>query len=294
MAINNIPGVGPSNADVANAVAAVVPDSADITAAVPTAAQIATAVAAPSAATIAAAVAAPSAATIASAVAAPSAATIASTVAASVPTLAQINTAVNTQTNNSSIGSAVAAAVPTTAGITSIVQANAGSPFGGTWTLLSAQNPGTTTVTFSGLSGYKRYRVCMMAYSNGGNYQMYVRINNLQGAQYAYSTRASRGGATTPFSNTGSGDSSLMDLTPSSVLQGFTCYGILDFDQASSGQYKTIEWKGSYYMSGVNQQSYVEGHAFVRETAAINRIDLVSTNGAGALTNTGFWLFGDN
>lgn len=70
MPINNIPGVGPTNAD------------------------IATAVAAPSAATIAAAVAAPSAATIAAAVAAPSSATIASAVAAAVPTTAGITSIV--------------------------------------------------------------------------------------------------------------------------------------------------------------------------------------------------------
>jgi hypothetical protein len=70
MAIDRIPGVGPTNAD------------------------IATAVAAPSAATIAAAVAAPSAATIAAAVAAPSSATIASAVAAAVPTIGAINTSV--------------------------------------------------------------------------------------------------------------------------------------------------------------------------------------------------------
>ena len=87
MAIDRIPGVGPSNSDIAAATAAVVPNSAAITAAVPTAAQIATAVAAPSAATIATAVAAPSASTIAT---------------------------------------AVAAAVPTAASITSIVQSNAG------------------------------------------------------------------------------------------------------------------------------------------------------------------------
>jgi hypothetical protein len=82
MAIDRIPGVGPTNADIATAVAA------------PSAATIAAAVAAPSAATIAAAVAAPSAATIASAVAAPSSATIASAVAAAVPTIGAINTSV--------------------------------------------------------------------------------------------------------------------------------------------------------------------------------------------------------
>ena len=71
MAINTIPGVGPTNADIAAAVAA------------------------PSAATIAAAVAAPSAATIASTVSAPSSATIATAVAAAVPTISAINTAVS-------------------------------------------------------------------------------------------------------------------------------------------------------------------------------------------------------
>jgi hypothetical protein len=70
MAINNIPGVGPQNSDIAAAVAA------------------------PSAATIAAAVAAPSSATIASAVAAavPTNSSIANAVAAAVPTNASITT----------------------------------------------------------------------------------------------------------------------------------------------------------------------------------------------------------
>jgi hypothetical protein len=82
MAIDIIPGVGPTNADIATAVAA------------PSAASIAAAVAAPSAASIAAAVAAPSTATIAAAVAAPSAATIATAVAAAVPTIGAINSSV--------------------------------------------------------------------------------------------------------------------------------------------------------------------------------------------------------
>jgi hypothetical protein len=121
------PGVGPTNAD------------------------IATAVAAPSAATIAAAVAAPSAATIASAVAAPSSATIAS---------------------------AVAAAVPTTAGITSIVQANAGSPFGGTYTniLNSTIAINATTYTISGLAGYKYLKIAFNGQSSGSS-DYFLRCN---------------------------------------------------------------------------------------------------------------------
>jgi hypothetical protein len=132
MAIDRIPGVGPANSDIAAATAAVVPNSAAITAAVPTAAQIATAVAAPSAATIATAVAAPSAATIASAVAAPSSATIATAVAAAVPTIGAINTSV----------------------------ANNASPYGGTWAnLADVVTPGTSSVTISGLGGYKYLQI---------------------------------------------------------------------------------------------------------------------------------------
>lgn len=129
MPINNIPGVGPTNAD------------------------IATAVAAPSAATIAAAVAAPSAATIAATVAAPSAATIATAVAGAVPTLGQINTSVST---------------------------NAPSPH--TWTLISTVTPNSTatSVSFTGISGYKTLKiVCPRIETTGGTLNgIALRINS--------------------------------------------------------------------------------------------------------------------
>jgi hypothetical protein len=147
------PGVGPTNADIATAVAA------------PSAATIAAAVAAPSAATIAAAVAAPSAATIASAVAAPSSATIAS---------------------------AVAAAVPTTAGITSIVQANAGSPYAGTLTNLGVVNPGNvTTTTITGLGGYKYLKIFCMASSTSAGWHFHIRFNGDAGGNYFSAVGAS-------------------------------------------------------------------------------------------------------
>jgi hypothetical protein len=148
MAIDRIPGVGPTNAEIAAAVAA------------PSAATIAAAVAAPSAATIASAVAAPSAATIAAAVAAPSSATIAS---------------------------AVAAAVPTTAGITSIVQANAGGQFSGTWTTVGFANHGvsaSTGISVSGLSGYKYLRVITTGYSTSNPCNPMIRFNGDTGNNY--------------------------------------------------------------------------------------------------------------
>lgn len=228
MAIDRIPGVGPTNSD------------------------IATAVAAPSAASIAAAVAAPSSSTIAT---------------------------------------AVAAAVPTTAGITSIVQANAGSPFGGTWTFLSSQNPAASTISFTGLSGYKRYRLYLIAYKTGTSYNLNCTINGL--TSYGYSTKALVNNQTTPAILQGATDANFQ-LNPGSITNGFTCNGYLTFDQASSGQYKTIDWVGGYLNANNNGGTYAEGHAWVKDTAAINRIDINSNTTLGALSSTGFWLFGGN
>jgi hypothetical protein len=120
---------------------------------------------------IAAAVAAPSAATIAAAVAAPSAATIASTVAA--PSAATIATA-------------VAAAVPTTAGITSIVQANAGSPFGGTYTQIANSTPSNVdTTTISGLGSYKYLKIHFYIYNSGSSsFTLDMRFNGDTGSNY--------------------------------------------------------------------------------------------------------------
>lgn len=130
----------------------------------PTNADIATAVAAPSAATIAAAVAAPSAATIAAAVAAPSAATIAAAVAA--PSSATITSAVTAAGNSAGWGASPNA-----------------------WTVVSSFNPNSTTGTYtwSGLSGYKAYK---LVFSTTVNTQcaVFLRINGVSTASYAYAS----------------------------------------------------------------------------------------------------------
>ena len=131
MPINNLPGVGPTNADIATAVAA------------------------------------------------PSAATIASTVAASVPTLAQINTAVNTQTNNSAIATAVAGAVPTLSQINTSVANNAPSP--NAWTFLGSATPAysANNFTLSGLSGWRTIRILLpLTLISGSGSSLFLRINN--------------------------------------------------------------------------------------------------------------------
>jgi len=170
------PGVGPTNADIATAVAA------------PSAATIAAAVAAPSAATIASAVAAPSAATIAATVAAPSAATIAAAVAA--PSAASIVTAGNAAGWNV-----------------------AGGPYNATWANVAVFNGNAGgTITLSSLTGYKYLRV--FAYVEGltssGRYR--IRFNGDTSSNYTWgaATSSARDGSfnltsiyTSPSNTTG-------------------------------------------------------------------------------------------
>lgn len=95
----------------------------------------------------------PSAASIASAVAAPSAATIASAVAA-----------------------------PSAATITSIVQNNANPS---AWTMIANQDfSGTTSVTISGLSSYKKIKVALIYKVSNANNQVQLRFNGDSGGQY--------------------------------------------------------------------------------------------------------------
>jgi hypothetical protein len=241
MAIDRIPGVGPTNAD------------------------IATAVAAPSAATIASAVAAPSAATIASAVAAPSASTIAT---------------------------AVAAAVPTSANITSIVQSNAGSPFGGSWTLISSQSPTSgNTVTFSSLSGYKKYRIYFKTYNGNTPQKTYARINGVTSG-YVYNHFINKNGNTTAGAGSGTDEVSIDMLAPDQATTGFLVTGYIDFDQAASSQWKTVEYNLSTYLNSTGGPGAVFGKGYSRDTAAITSLSIY-TNGSFP-ANTTIVLFGGN
>lgn len=243
----------------------------------PTAAEIATAVAAPSAATIAAAVAAPSAATIAAAVAAPSAATIAATVAAP---------------SSATIASAVAAAVPTTAGITSIVQANAGSPYGGTITNLGyVSGNGTSTVTFSSLSGYKYLRLYWFGCKNTLANSLSIRFNGdttsicqIWGQEnYGFNS-----GYATAYSNAAGGYLSLEDIHTSQSI-----HGTLIIPNSNSAHNKIGEVNFSFYNGSYRRQ--VNGNFVYPSTSAISTITIF--NAGGTFTNAspyGFYLVGAN
>ena len=245
MAVTNLnPGVGPTNAD------------------------IATAVAAPSAATIAAAVAAPSAATIASAVAAPSSATIAT---------------------------AVAAAVPTTAGITTIVQANAGSPYAGTWTYLGyVSGNGTATVSYTGLSSYKYLKVYYNGVGAPANTDMILRINGTS-SSYAYFEEIS--GTNTNNYGTSEYNSTAFYFPTTSSGATANC-GTMEFKQSNSSTApKTIDYQIAYFVTGQGT-FYKHGTGIWVNNSAISSMAFTLNSGSNFVVPTstigGFYMWGGN
>jgi hypothetical protein len=247
------PGVGPTNADIATAVAA------------PSAATIATAVAAPSAATIAAAVAAPSAATIAAAVAAPSSATIATAVAAAVPTIGAINTSVAN---------------------------NAPSPFNYVHLVTgSLNNVNSATVSFSGYKYIKV--IWSYTTHASANQQGNLRLNGDTGANYRYSfycfntvpaqTGATLLGATRMNMTSGS-------MYPSQAVHGYMeienanstnpkMLYIKNHYLNSSGYNETLEADGGYFIgSAITSVTIfdVNGNSFAAD--ARNRFDVFGAN----------------
>jgi hypothetical protein len=153
---------------------------------------------------------------IAAAVAAPSAATIATQVAASVPTLAQI---------------------------TSTVQANAGSPFGGTWTNLGSYSFPTnaTQLSITGLNGYKYLRfLCTEILENGGNHNFNLRFNNDSSGVYTYRMNGLVGTNADYAKEVNASSFTLMYISA-----GFPASFDLSIQNASSSSTaKLVEWTG--------------------------------------------------
>jgi hypothetical protein len=238
MAISNIPGVGPTNAD------------------------IATAVAAPSAATIAAAVAAPSAATIASTVAAPSSATIASAVAAAVPTIGAINTSVAN---------------------------NAPSPFG--WTLVGTITANYTsgTLTFSGLSGYKSYRMVIPFLQTSGSHNSPYRLRvNGDSTSGNYGTQGQ-----------------WYSGTQGRYLYVDTFYQLADYTGGNSSQFMGVieihhcNLAGNKYITsdvtGLGNSSYQQkGNGYYRTTSTVTSLTLTNADTGTYGNGNVIYLYGAN
>jgi hypothetical protein len=225
---------------------------------------IAAAVAAPSAATIAAAVAAPSAATIAAAVAAPSAATIATQVAASVPTLAQI---------------------------TSTVQANAGSPFGGSWTQIttgSLNNTGISFTDISGLGGYKRLRFIFWNLTQNVSGPFYFRPNGDGSNSQFYQYYSGNWDNAWPSGSTG-GDMSNLHVNSSTTGS----YQITFYNADSTTSFKDFDFDGyGPYAGYENTKGPIYGKGVFRSNSAITYLR-VSNRGNGFLGGS-YAVFGGN
>jgi hypothetical protein len=249
MPIDRIPGVGPTNADIATAVAA------------------------------------PSAATIAATVAAPSAATIATAVAAAVPTLAQINTSVTNNGNAyngpsaATIASTTAASVPTLAQINTSVATNAPSP--NAWTLITSTAATGLAVTFSGLSGYKTYKVVFHHNSTSGtsNINFNGDYTNIYSYGFRYFSGASAGGVSDVVNNI-----SGIQLGASGTYR----YGNCTIERATLSGAKHLDFT---MIGGGSPTRHNEGIGLWQGTAAITSITYTSSTNM----NTGLiTLYGAN
>lgn len=183
---------------------------------------------------------------------------------------------------NSDIATAVAAAVPTTAGITSIVQANAGSPYGGTWTNLGyQQGNGVSSVTFSGLSSYKYLKLFVVDLS--GNLSWNFRLN---------------GDTSTIYSSTGWNGSTSGPLGPSvdpvsdkfGLANGSNASGVFEFWQTNGGTFKmgTTLWT----VAGNNIVRNL--HLLYGSTSAISSLTFNASGNMTQGTGKGFFMLGAN
>lgn len=261
MAINNIPGVGPTNADIATAVAA------------------------------------PSASTIAAAVAAPSAATIASSVAGAVPTLSQINTAVNTQTNNSAIASAVAGAVPTLSQINTAVANNAPSP--NAWVHLGTVNMLNISSSTISFSAYRKLKIVLRLYSGVNAQNPSIRFNSDSSNVYSFGQHFLTTGST--YSEfTGSISTSSLRLNYSnsgSLAANNVMISTIEIENASLANSKDFTSDSIFFQSGANF-ARVQNIGCYYGSSAITSITLFCNSGnlfANSTANNGaFQVFGMN
>ena len=242
MAIDRIPGVGPQNTDIASAVVTA-GTSAGFAATGPTTSQI----------------------------------------AAAVPTLAQITSAV---TSNA------ASAGVTMAAITSSIQANAassgvtiaaitsagnsagwGTTGGDTWTVISSGNVnGASALNLTGLSGYKKYKLCMFQLDCGGNnlsHRGYIN-SGTTGNTYAFS--GVEYSSSSPFVagvNTAFGNNTMVfSANPPAAVHYLEVF----IEGANLTGYKPVTLRISgYNASGVSRYTELYG-GMSSTTAAINQI----------------------
>lgn len=167
------------------------------------------------------------------------------------------------------------------------------------WTLLSTfTGGGSSTVTFSGLSGYKRYRLVAHGIQNSSAsvYEFYVRINGV--TAYEYSTMYQMNMSSTPSNIFG--DSFSLDTrvyigtTPANTG---TPENRMNFDiEISDGdgtRFKTIK---GFSLARISTTRYVwYPNSWLNTTNSITSISLINGDTfATATSPAGIYLYGAN
>lgn len=227
MAIDRIPGVGPQNSDIATAVSTAVPTIAQITSAVTSNAASAgvTMAAITSAITTNAASAGVTNASIASA--------ITSNAAPASVTMAAITSSI--QANAASSGVTIAAI--TSAG--NSAGWGATGPFGGTWTTIydNKNITGVTTVTVSGLGSYKYLKIIYnlnTAPTEGVG--LFMRVNGDTAGNYFYNI-AWKLASTAEITAVAEYQAGQIQLNTLGAFSNF-CTGVIDWVNPQSGSFK--------------------------------------------------------
>jgi hypothetical protein len=271
MAIEQIPGVGPQNTDIATAVAAAVPTIAAITSSITTNA-------------------ASAGLTNASITSAGNAAGWGATgptttqIAAAVPTLAQITSAITTN---------AASAGVTNASIATQVANNAPSPFNfvhlGTGTL---NNVSTATVSFS---SYRFLRIFWSIQTGSNDQAPRLRFNGDTTGNYPGGYFAFRSSAGNNSGSTAIGYASI-NLTPSTYASNQVFTGWCEVFSANASTFKpyTVTDYGIVAGNFNSEQHNLTGN--YKGTSAITSVTLFCTNGQsfGADARNQFQVYGAN
>lgn len=262
------PGVGPTNADVATAVATAVPTLAQITSAVTTNA----------------------------ASAGVTNASIASAITANAASAGVTMTAItNAITSNAASAGVTLAAIGTQV-------ANNASRFSATWTNLGfVSSAAQSSVTFSNLSGYKYLRlICnYMSCSNNGALNLRFNSDSTPNNYHWFNTYI-QSGSQGLSASIGSNEMRLTDtMSASSSMMTY-----LEIDNSNYAVTKKVFFQSSWQSTSGQWTLGPQGQGIWRSTAAISSItlypssgtffDTVANFGAGPGANGGAYLWGGN
>lgn len=265
MAIDRIPGVGPTNADIASTIATTPAISAQITANVPTASAIATAVAAPSLAQITSA--------------------ITTNAASAGVTMAAITSSITTN---------AASAGVTLAAIGTQVANNAPSP--NNWTFLGTgnlQNVSSATVSFS---SYRTLRIGFRIIDAADSPAF--RLNGDTGVNYINGYNLINSGSTNPLSSTvTTNDRIPVTYNNEGVISGVVFIGDIEISPAGLSNLKLCKIR-TWYTNQSSFNRFSESYCTYNSTAAITSITFFNAGGSnfsGNSTNIiAFQVFGAN